>query len=509
MIRFSAASACICCAAFASFAHAQSYPYAAQQAAYGYGPNPQAAMYGAPGGPGMNPAMYPPPGMAPGGMMPPGGAGGGMMQPSMEPGMQGPGMAGAMNVTPGRYRVPGNAAPPMKLPRGVTAEDGLLFYNGSPHAQQASFNPYQMSASQQGGEGAPPQTMPPSSPNGNVNYSGMADGGGCNGNCGGNCGGDCRGGNCGGGCCGLWGPHSCFGHFFGFPGKYGYVWSAGVEVLAMTRDADTDVVVVQNTDTLDTVFNSRDLDFGWEAGGRARLKLMGPSGIAVEGVYMRMAKFEAEANVEGNNDLQIPFPLAGALVDFFGADDMQLRYTSAIQSAELNVIYPFGNFQLLGGYRYFSIDETFNLRSTDRVDAGTSDYTTDVFNKMNGGQIGLLGQWQAFGMLNFDFDVKFGIFGDSITQSQVVRDLDNTVIARSTVGEKDGVAYVTELGIRAVVPLGATFNVTCGYNVFFIDRVALAPDQLDFSNDASSGTQVRQSGDIVMQGVTVGLNARW
>src|SRR5262249_13798268 len=152
-----------------------------------------------PGGAG----MYPP------GMMPPGG--GGMMQPSMEPGMQG-GMASAMNVTPGHYKVKADGPAPRKLPPGVTAQDGLLYYNGAPYGQPVSPYANQLAAYEQSADGAGPQARAPEA----SSYAGAMGGDCASGNCGGSCGGGC------GGDCGGCRDTSCFGFgpIFGFPGKY-------------------------------------------------------------------------------------------------------------------------------------------------------------------------------------------------------------------------------------------------------------------------------------------------
>jgi hypothetical protein len=285
-------------------------------------------------------------------------------------------------------------------------------------------------------------------------------------------------------------------------------------VIAKYRNAGqtcvcTNRILVQDTDTLATVFNSNQFSFDFTSGARAHINLMGPSGIQYQAVYMKLATLVSNADVVGDNNLQIPFPLAGDTVDYFGANEMLFHYTSQIQGGEINVIYPFGNFQLLGGYRYLAIDESLRLTSIDIVDGGTSDYTVDCFNQMHGGQIGILGQWELFGLINFDFDAKFGIFGDIVNQHQVLRDFNNTVVLRDTSGHESSVAYVTELGLVGVVPLGASFSVRCGYNVFFIDRVALAPDQLDFTDNADSGTTAHQKGDIIVQGVVLGIDAKW
>src|SRR5262245_25420986 len=141
----------------------------------------------------------------------------------------------------------------------------------------------------------------------------------------------------------------------------GYAWSGGFDALGMSRDNGTNRILVQNTNTLATEFNSSRLNFDTVFGGKAWIQLMGPSGIAYQAVYMKLATFTADGSVFGADDLQIPFPLASSTTDFFGAARMNSHWTSDIQGGELNVIYPWGNFQLIGGYRYFEIDEGFTL----------------------------------------------------------------------------------------------------------------------------------------------------
>ena len=120
---------------------------------------------------------------------------------------------------------------------------------------------------------------------------------------------------------------------------------------------------------------------------------------------------------------------------------MNFRYLSEIQGAEANMIYPFGNFQLLAGFRYLEIDEQITLTSFD-VDAGTGTFTANSFNNLYGGQIGILGQWQAFGLVDFDFFAKFGVFENYAQERQVLND---PIFFRDTFGHHSEAAYVTEL----------------------------------------------------------------
>jgi hypothetical protein len=486
MTRLLTAIACIGLSVLVTTASAQSYPYQQSYPGYGYG---QPA-YGDPTGGApydASQAMY--------------------YQQAMHQQMPAPG------------RMP-------KLPRGVSAENGLLFYNGRPYADaggQPGFNPYQQAAYQQEMQsGMGPAPMSCTATEGgaydpNYGYGGYGGGpyGGQMGGYGqmgdGYGGPDGAYGNCNDGSDGhhglLWG---LFHHNYNpFPGKMGYVWSGGFDALGMNRTAGTDRVLVLDTNTLAPLFNSSEFAFPMTPGGRAFVQLMGPSGISYQAVYMRLATFVADATVVGDNNLQIPFPLASATTDFFGADRMSFHYLSDIQGVELNAIIPYGNFQWILGYRYLQIDESLLLQSIDIQDAFESDFTTTAFNALHGIQIGAQGQWSLFDLVNFDFWAKFGVYGDIAGQHQIVRDLNNTVVFRDTRGRDTATSLVTDVGVQVVMPLGSSWSLHGGYSAMIINDIALAPDQMDFNINASAGTRVNTKSDLVLHGVNVGLTAVW
>ncbi len=529
MTRSQLALACALFSAMATAASAQQYPPypmsgpgmppSGMHPGMMQGTAPQGMYPGmAPGGmpPGMHPGMQRPmmpPGMQSG--MPPG------MQGGMPPGMQGGGMPGGgmpggpggmmspemMTQGTGKYRGKIPDAPMPKLPKGVKAQDGLLFYNGPAHGDigfggQGGQYPVQQAGYVQGAEvGMPPGAHAGVQQEGGV-YGDVGHG--VEGYGGEGYGGDCNDPNC---------QHCRKRHFphniFGFAGKLGYNWFTSADVVFMTRDSASNQNLVLNTTTQQPVLGSGGLDFDYETGGRVMFGFMGPSGISLQGVYLGVHGFESSVEIEGNNDLQIPNPLAADTIDFFGADRMRLDYTSDIDTAEFNVLYPWGSFQLVAGYRYLEVSEQAVIQSSDVIDGGTSDFSARSLNQLHGAQIGILGEWEAFGHVCFDFTAKFGVFNNHASQNQVLRDLDNTDLRRNTGGSDDDVAYVSELGAQLVVPLGPIFSIQGGYNVFFINRVALAPDQFDFTLDADSGQSVTGGSNIVFHGANVGFTAIW
>jgi hypothetical protein len=565
MTRLSVALAGLGFAFVATVASAQSYPqpYAMypsqmQQAAYGYGPMQSGGMY-----PMQSAGMYPslPNGAIYGGGGYPSGAyqaaySSNMMPPQEMPvqpnqypaGQQASAGQGSFSQSSGQsqpmpnneYHGPQGAIakanpPPMKLPPGVKSENGLLYYNGSPTApppdvgyqqfpgNHSSGSPFQMASYQAGAENGTSSGAQPSVMNPGANYgSGMPPGnaatyGGSASQCGDQGGNQCDGCD---GCCPwcnwLSAPCRCFYglcHGSAFPGKLGYVWNIGYDSLAMTRNSGSDRPLLKldtGTTPLPTIFTADDLNFDWDYGGKVHLELIGPSGITYQLAYTRIATFVTNETVFGSADLSLPGPISA--LGFADADQASFYYSSAIQTGEANMIFPFGSFEVLAGYRYMQIDEKSQISLL--TSGSPSTFLANSLNAMSGGQIGALGRWEMFGLFDFDFDAKFAVMGDEATTNQIASSPaappPPTVVGTGE-GSKTRVAFVSELGLQAVLPLGASLSAHCGYNVFFIDRVALAPDQFDFNlgSSSSAGTQVNNHGDIVLQGVNVGLTAVW
>ncbi len=454
------------------------------------------------------------------------------------------------------------APPAVKLPPGVKADNGLLYYNGAPYQDPSQgmgpgnpnlygYNPYQnnpyqnypvqtaayQQAMQGGGMagGMNPSVMsggpgPMQGPGmGMQGYGGMQGAGGMQmqGNGGmqgagdvsmqgyGGMQGGCPDGSCngeGGAYCGdcqdgAWWHHHCC--LFAGMGKLGYYWTGSVDALEMQRNTGISRALVLNSSTLATEFNTTQWDITTEAGVRAALGLTTPSGMQYQGVFMAINRMGDSRLISDPNNLQIPFPLAADTVDFFGADQMVVRYDSNAESAEANAIIPWGSFQFLAGYRYFQLRENSDIEAFDFFDGDVSDYNVGCTNNLNGGQIGILGQWEACGHLDFDFFAKTGVFCNSITEHQTLGDFGNTVLLRDASGNKTDVAFISELAAQVTVPLGARFSIQGGYRVFFLNRMALAPGQFDFTDVADSGTHVNNTSNIVLHGANLGFTARW
>jgi hypothetical protein len=228
----------------------------------------------------------------------------------------------------------------------------------------------------------------------------------------------------------------------------------------------------------------------------------------LEAVYFGLNHWNTSGFVKGNNDLKIPDTLGLATDDFFGANRMLVSYSSRIHNAELNYYHRIGCsfLELLAGFRYFNLSENFNIQTVDS-DAQRSDYNVRTNNNLYGGQIG--GRWRCqIGVLGLDFVGKAGVFGNDASQRTFVGDFNNSFTFRDSHTGRCQAAFIGELGLNATVRLTQHIFVRAGYNILWLEGIARAADQLDFTDTPTSGTALH-AGSALVHGANVGMEVRW
>ena len=292
--------------------------------------------------------------------------------------------------------------------------------------------------------------------------------------CGCGTGGSCGPGNCGGGCYCEPCPKEvctcrCPGYDPCFEG-----WYVEADALIVTRNnASINQPVVLADDTGDTVLTTHDPNFGWDGGFRLfigeALSKCGGWEIGYFGIYGGTAS----ARAEDENNLDIPQPLASVALDFDNADVMTLTWNWTVNNAEFNVFRQSGRWQGLLGFRYFNLEEKFNINAVDS-DGDSSDYPIRTSNNLYGGQIGARTycQWNCF---RFGWVGKAGVFGNDAIERQTVFDNNNTTILRNVQGRATAVSFVGDMNLFATMQLSKYWRFRAGYYLLYVTNVALAP----------------------------------
>lgn len=285
------------------------------------------------------------------------------------------------------------------------------------------------------------------------------------------------------------------------------------EALFLRRDNQlSNQAVVIDDATLATRLSTRSLDGDTGVGQRFLLGRLLNENSAVEVSYFGINDWQSAASVADANNLDIPDPLVGHARDFDSADSMRVTNASNLHNVELNWWQTISGTQsngtsLLFGARYLHFTDVFNINSTD--DDGTiSDYNIRARNNLFGAQVGARSArnyeywgWDAIG--------KAGLFGNAAEQGQFVGDNGNATVLRDTSSNRGSAAFVADLNASATLHLTKTWSLRGGYNLMWIEGVALAGNQLDFTFDTDSGSRVSRSGGVFLHGANVGLQARW
>lgn len=218
--------------------------------------------------------------------------------------------------------------------------------------------------------------------------------------------------------------------------------------------------------------------------------------------------------------LQVPDPL-GSLLTAEG-ETATVKYSSAINSAEANVFRTWTEWRdhtgswltvdWLLGFRYVGVDERASI-TTDCCVADDSKvavpYGVQTRNNGFGAQIGNRTRW-TWQRWAFEGWAKAGLLGNAMEQIQSPL-IDFTGFQqRPALGSTRGeVSFIGDINTSIVYRLTDVWGIRVGYNLIWIDGLALAPNQFDFTTTDVSGTRLVSGGGIFMHGANLGLEARW
>jgi hypothetical protein len=234
--------------------------------------------------------------------------------------------------------------------------------------------------------------------------------------------------------------------------------------------------------------------------------------------YFGLYGSQATKSAFGNNSLTIPGDLGAASNNFLNADRITANYRSDLHNLEFNCVKSCclcgDRVDFLCGLRFLNLNETFTLTGDDSADEGIGTYTVKTNNYLYGLQLG--GRYtRCYCNWSVQLIGKAGVFVNDATQWQQVLDAPFNAgvpfqLRPAIAASGASVAGLGELGIVAIRPLNDTWSLRVGYNVLGIGGLALAPDQLDFTDVAGvSGSRLNTCGWVFFHGGLLGLQAAW
>jgi hypothetical protein len=275
------------------------------------------------------------------------------------------------------------------------------------------------------------------------------------------------------------------------------IWRVTADAFFLQRNDPGAAVLVVNAIDDTEILNAGDFDFGVQAGADVSLTRRLGDRFGMEVRYFGIDSWRAQAaslTTPGSllqvNSLPPLFPAAGTRVE--------AQQSSDLQDVEVNGHYRIQEeWTLLAGFRYAELDENF---AADWIDAAVPfHYETTTRNRLYGCQLGtVVTLWDGGGPLSIECVVKSGIFGNHAAQDSAN---STTQPASDSASET---AFIGELGLTGNYRLTDHLSFRGGYRLLWIDRVALAADQVPASNFLFSNG-IDATGDAFYHGAFVGL----
>jgi hypothetical protein len=294
--------------------------------------------------------------------------------------------------------------------------------------------------------------------------------------------------------------------------RYFAPWTFSADALFMQRSSPGEQPLAR-TGPLGTgalVFDASDFDFDMSGGWRIGALRHGLD-CDLEFNYFQIDGFNATTELP-----YAPWMVTDAEGGHLHLEAPWLEYRSRLYSTEVNLRRARNEWlTLLAGFRYLELDEhyrTAGLYSFGPLEfpAGFSEETA---NQLWGFQVGGDGTLLCRGRLSIQGLAKAGIYLNHSKQFAEQLNTAPNIFDYHAFADKDGGAFVGELGLLAKYQLSEHLVFRVGYQLTWLDGVALATDQIGASDFGITGgvpsTGIEADNTVLYHGAVVGAEMTW
>lgn len=294
------------------------------------------------------------------------------------------------------------------------------------------------------------------------------------------------------------------------------VWYVGAQALFLNRTRNREIKIVEDQEQSpgpprgqrNALLTTDVLDFDYEWGPQLTLGRRLAGCRRLEFSYFGLQHWDADATLLAGDvpfaNLSLPFD-SDYTEDFDGAERVDVHYASELHNAEMNLLFDRGWLVTpLIGVRFMNIEEEFDFQSAE-TNGDTSNYLIGTRNNLVGLQIGALMERQTSSCFRWYGGVKAGVYGNMAKQNTWLGDVNNSIVLRDYSNSEEDVAFIGELDLGLAYQISRCFALNAGYRVMWVEGVALAPEQLDLTTTATSGSGLNDNGGVFYDGGYVGL----
>jgi hypothetical protein len=270
-------------------------------------------------------------------------------------------------------------------------------------------------------------------------------------------------------------------------------WTASAEFITLDRVGSVPYILMETVPssvpygdlpkTAGTpVFNASDFRDSFSGGPRLGLIHHGDDGSDLEASYFQIDGWDSYRAIGPTPDDWLVMRAPGNFLqtqDDYPAlqQTMAWDYTSRLYNAEVNMRWhPWRSVTVLAGFRWVNLSEELEgILLPPGTDGAGTFWDTQTKNNLYGMQIGADAKLLERGRFSIDGLLKAGIFDNHVEEQTSVR------MARIQFGESDStdhLAFVGQLGVQCKCQVTRRLSFKAGYEVMWVEGVALAPGQI-------------------------------
>lgn len=283
------------------------------------------------------------------------------------------------------------------------------------------------------------------------------------------------------------------------------LWNAYVGAIFLTRDTpDAGTIIGPNPPNGGSFSNGSNFDFDTQAGVDVLLARRLANGDQLEGRYFGVD------DVNAGQSLVTPGNFIGA--GFVGPGGIPIvgTYSSNLKSAELNWRRPLTErFTFLAGFRYIGFDESLYYTINTTTASGLYEFQNELYGGQIGGDLSLLDPCRA---LQIHVIGKAGVYQNNIGGSfKTFAPVGNPTPLQTFGRDEKESAFVGDLQLVASYQLSCHMAVRGGYQMLWLDNVALSGDNASVSqsNPSLLNTSTDSNGQVFYHGAMIGLEFMW
>lgn len=289
----------------------------------------------------------------------------------------------------------------------------------------------------------------------------------------------------------------------------GPLWTVYADAIFLHRSTPRNAALI--TDSFapggNELLNAADFKFDTEAGfrlGLVRHNVL-DTGWDLEAIYFGIDGWRATTGVVNSP--------AGAVAQFVSplgntayASDVWASYRSELHNVEVNGRKQVRDWlSILGGFRYLELNEN-GLSLFQDIGPGLNlvNVSTGATNHLMGFQLGADSRILSRGRLELDCVLKAGIYNNKAKNRAFISQSASPTTFASTASDNH-TAFVGEIGLTGLYQLDRGWAIRGGYQLLWIEGVALASDQIAVSDPGVGTATVDTSGSPFYHGAFVGL----